>query len=127
MKRIIVFILFCAVLIVPLMAQDGGGLDTGGILSIVFGLLMTVFGGVAAWLKRKSTKLANFSRESMQAALAANNLVQHHNDAIADEKLTKEELAGYVEKAKAVGKETGEAVQAFKDLFKKNPSYVVKA
>ena len=36
-------------------------------------------------------------------------------------KVDKEEQAGYVTLSKAVAKETGEAVKAFKALFKKDP------
>ena len=41
---------------------------------------------------------------------------------MADDKLNKDELDGYVVRAKAVGKETGEAIEAFKALFKKDPT-----
>ena len=76
MKRFTFIIIAMFVLFIPILAQDGGGIDAGGILTIVFGLLMTVFGGVAAWLKRKSNKLANFSQQSIEAAMAGNDLVQ---------------------------------------------------
>ena len=122
MKKIFVLFALLILFAVPILAQDGTGLDVGGILSIVFGLLMTVFGGVARWFRNKSNKMASFSKESMEALIASNDLVQHHKMAIADEKLTKEELDGYVLKAKAVGKETGEAIQAFRVLFKKEPT-----
>lgn len=121
MKKNLIAIIVLMLLTVPLLAADGLNLDTGGIISIVFGLLATVFGGAVAWFKRKSNKLANFSKQSIEAAMAANDLVQYHKVAIADDKLTKDELKGYTEKAKVVGKETGEAVQAFKELFKKDP------
>ena len=119
MKKVIVILVLMAVIATPAISQDGGSLDLGGILTTVFGILMTVFGGAAAWLKRKSAKLANFARESMEATVSANNLVQHHNMAIADGKLTKEELTGYAEKARAVAKETKDVITAFKELFKK--------
>ena len=99
-----------------------GNIDLGSVLAVVFGLLMTVFGGLSAWLRSKSAKLANFGQQSMEAAVAANNLVQYHKGVIEDEKLTKEEIKGYGPKAEAVAKETGEAVQAFKALFKKDPT-----
>ncbi len=121
MKKLLVLFVLLIAFSIPIIAQDGSGIEIGSILSVVFGLLMTVFGGIAAWLKSKSNKLANFSQQSIEAAMAGNDLVQYHKLAIADDKLTKAELDGYVEKAKAVGKETEEAVQAFKDLFKKGP------
>ena len=121
MKKNLIVIIALMFLTVPLLAGDGLNLDTGGIISIAFGLLATVFGGAIAWLKRKSNKLANFSKQSIEAAMAANDLVQYHKAAIADDKLTKDELNGYTAKAKLVGKETEEAVQAFKALFKKDP------
>ena len=120
MKKVIVVLVLMALVATPAICQDGGSVDVGGILTTVFGVLMTVFGGAATWLKRKSNKLANFGRESMEAVTASNNLVQHHNMAIADNKLTKEELAGYAEKAKAVAKEAKDVGIAFKALFKKD-------
>lgn len=120
-NKMFMLVLVMGVFTVPLMAQDGGGFDAAGILTMIFGVLMTVFGGAAAWLKRKSTKLANFGREATEAAMSANALIQHHNAAIADDKLTREELDGYKVKAEAVAKETGEVWTAFKALFKKEP------
>jgi len=96
------------------------GLDWGNLLAVGFGLLTTVFGGVIAFLKSKSAKLAKFSKESMEALVAANALVQYHGTVLADDKLTKDEIKGYGPKAKQVAKETREAVAAFKALFKKD-------
>ena len=116
--------LFIALIIlsVPLMAQDGGGIDIGDLLAVVFGILTSIFGPAFIWFKRKSKKLANFGLQSMEAGIAANNLVQHHVKAIEDGKVDKEEQTGYVTLSRAVAKETGEAVQAFRVLFKKDPT-----
>ena len=120
MKKAIIILVLMAVVATPALCQDGGGIDLTGILTTVFGILMTVFGGIATWLKRYSKKLATLVKESVEAAVSANNLVQHHDMAIADDKLTKEELAGYAEKARIVAKETTDVVKAFKVLFKKD-------
>ncbi len=120
MKKVIVVLVLMAVVATPVISQDGGSIDLSGILTTVFGILMTVFGGAAAWLKRKSNKLATFARESMEAAVSANDLVQHHNLAIADGKLTEEELVQYASKAKSMAKETKDVITAFKALFKKD-------
>ena len=79
MKKVIVILVLMALVATPAISQDGGSFDLGGILTTVFGILMTVFGGAAAWLKRKSAKLANFATQAMEATVSANDLVQHHN------------------------------------------------
>ena len=122
MKKVILVLVLVVVIATPAISQDGGSFDLGGILTTVFGVLMSVFGGAAAWLKRKSNKLSNFAREAMEATMSANDLVQHHDQAIADDKLTKEELAVYAEKARIVAKETKDVITAFKALFKKDPA-----
>ena len=120
MKKFILLFVIVICFTISISAQDGSGVDIGGILTTVFGILMTLFGGVAAWFKRKSNKLANFGLQAMELTVKANDLLQHHKKAIEDDKLTREELLGYKDKAIGVAKEAGDVTQAFKALFKKD-------
>ncbi len=123
-KRLFIVVSLLILCAIPILAREGGPLENVNwdtVIKVVFGFIMTVFGGLARWFKLKSGKMADFSKQSMEAAMAANDLVQHHKLAIEDGDLSKKELEGYVPKAQKVAKETGEAIAAFKTLFKKDP------
>ena len=124
MKKVaLVFVL--AILAVPVFCQDGDTEKTSVIwmiISFVTTALAGMFAKVASAIKKKMGKVAAFSKETLDVALAANDIVQHTKQSLEDDKFDDAEIKGFKTKAAHLGLQVKEMLAAFKDIFQKAPA-----
>ncbi len=123
MKKAFLFVLLLIIFAVPILAQDGDG-GNGAIwtvISFIMTAIATLFGKAWQVVKKKAAKAAVFSKESLDVAMAANDIVQHTNKSMEDGKLDATEIKAFGPKAKHLQLQIEEMGAAFKALFKKDP------
>ena len=124
MKKVtLVFVL--AILAVPVFCQDGDTEKTSiiwMIISFVTTALAGMFAKVASAIKKKMGKAATFSKEALDVAMAANDIVQHTKLSLEDDKFDDVEIKAFKTKAAYLGLQVKEMLAAFMDIFQKAPA-----
>ena len=124
MKKV-ALVLVLAILAIPVFCQDGDTEKTSiiwMIISFVTTALAGMFARVATLIKKKMGKAAIFSKETLDVAMAANDIVQHTKLSLEDDKFDDVEIKAFKTKAAYLGLQVKEMLAAFKDIFKKAPA-----
>ncbi len=125
MKKVFFVLVFMTVAVVTIHAQDGDSEKTSVIwmiISFVTTALAGVFAKAASAIKKKMGKAAIFSKETLDVAMAANDIVQHTKLSLEDDKFDDVEIKAFKTKAAYLGLQVKEMLAAFKDIFKKAPA-----
>lgn len=125
MKKVFFILVFMTVAVVTIHAQDGDSEKTSVIwmiISFVTTALAGVFAKAASAIKKKMGKAAIFSKETLDVAMAANDIVQHTKLSLEDDKFDDVEIKAFKTKAAYLGLQVKEMLAAFKDIFKKAPA-----
>ncbi len=125
MKKVALVFVMLAVLAIPAICQDGETEKTSVIwmiISFVTTALAGMFAKVASAIKKKMGKAATFSKETLDVAMAANDIVQHTKLSLEDDKFDDVEIKAFKTKAAYLGVQVKEMLAAFKDIFQKAPA-----
>ena len=125
MKKVALVFVMLAVLAIPAICQDGETEKSSviwTILTFVMTAVAGLLGKVSIAIKKKFGKAAIFSKETLDVAMAANDMVQHTKLSLEDDKFDEAEIKGFKTKAAHLGLQVKEMLAAFKDIFQKAPA-----